>query len=41
MPVARHRMVYALLEDEFKQGLHALNIVTKTPEEFSKTAKDT
>lgn len=37
MPVARHRMVYALLDDEFKNGLHAVNIITKTPEEFNKS----
>jgi stress-induced morphogen len=30
-------MVYALLDDEFKNGLHAINIITKTPEEFSKS----
>ena len=36
MPVQRHRMVYALLDDEFKNGLHAINIVTRTPEEHSK-----
>lgn len=36
-PVERHRMVYSLLNDEFEQGLHAINIVTKTPEEFSKS----
>jgi stress-induced morphogen len=29
-------MVYALLEDEFKKGLHAVNIVTRTPEEHGK-----
>uniref|UniRef100_A0A0L0P0P3 BolA-like protein n=1 Tax=Candidozyma auris TaxID=498019 RepID=A0A0L0P0P3_CANAR len=31
---ARHRLVYSLLEDEFKsQGLHALQMTTRTPEE--------
>jgi len=35
LPVQRHRMVYALLDDEFKNGLHAVNIFTKTPEEYS------
>lgn len=33
--VERHRMVYDALGDELKTGgLHALNITTKTPEEF-------
>lgn len=36
MPVQRHRMVYSLLDDEFKNGLHAINIVTRTPEEHEK-----
>lgn len=36
MPVQRHRLVYALLDDEFKQGLHAINIITRTPEEHVK-----
>jgi len=36
MPVQRHRMVYALLDKEFDQnGLHALNLVTKTPAEVA------
>ena len=29
-------MVYALLDDEFKNGLHAINIITRTPEEHEK-----
>ncbi|KAK7687064.1 hypothetical protein QCA50_009564 [Cerrena zonata] len=29
----RHRMIYAALSDEFAQGLHALSLKTKTPEE--------
>lgn len=33
--VARHQLVYGLLQDEFEGGLHALNIVAKTPEEAS------
>ena len=33
-----YRMVYELLENEFKQGLHALNINAKTPEEVAKAA---
>lgn len=36
LPVQRHRMVYALLDEEFKQGLHAINIVTKTGAEYAK-----
>ncbi|XP_047339251.1 sufE-like protein 1, chloroplastic/mitochondrial [Impatiens glandulifera] len=31
--VKRHRMVYALLQDELQNGLHALSIVAKTPDE--------
>lgn len=38
LPVQRHRMVYALLDEEFKQGLHAINIVTKTGAEYAKEA---
>ncbi|KAJ9519120.1 hypothetical protein QJQ45_007671 [Haematococcus lacustris] len=31
--VARQRNIYRLLEEEFQQGLHALSLDTKTPEE--------
>ena len=31
--VQRHRMVYALLSEEFTAGLHALALKTKTPAE--------
>ncbi|KAI0528720.1 hypothetical protein KFK09_001262 [Dendrobium nobile] len=31
--VKRHRMVYDLLADELKTGLHAISIVAKTPQE--------
>ncbi len=31
--VQRHQMVYALLSDEFKTGLHALAIAAKAPGE--------
>jgi BolA protein len=31
--VARQRMVYSLLKDEFDAGLHALALITRTPEE--------
>lgn len=33
----RHRMVNAALADEFKAGLHALSLTTKTPEELPKS----
>ncbi len=36
--VARHRMVYALLDEELKEkGVHALALKTKTPDEVSST----
>jgi BolA-like protein 1 len=31
--VARHQMMYRLLDDEIKAGVHALSMDTKTPEE--------
>ncbi|CAI5509735.1 unnamed protein product [Closterium sp. Naga37s-1] len=31
--IRRHRLIYGLLEEEFKQGLHALSLVTRTPAE--------
>lgn len=31
--VARQRMVYGLLKEEFDAGLHALALITRTPEE--------
>ena len=33
MPVARHRMVYSILDAELKDGVHALSLKTKTPAE--------
>ncbi|CCM01474.1 uncharacterized protein FIBRA_03528 [Fibroporia radiculosa] len=33
----RHRMIYSALAEEFSQGLHALSLKTKTPEEFEKS----
>lgn len=37
---ARHRLVYLLLDDEFKnKGLHALQMKTKTVEEAEKAKK--
>ncbi|ODQ77157.1 hypothetical protein BABINDRAFT_163669 [Babjeviella inositovora NRRL Y-12698] len=36
----RHRAIYSLLDEEFKEkGLHALQMKTKTPEEFNKGKK--
>ena len=32
-PVERQRLVYGLLADEFRAGLHALTLSTRTPEE--------
>lgn len=38
---ARHRLVYSLLDDEFtNQGLHALQLKTKTPSEVAKLTKN-
>ena len=38
--VARQRHVYALLEEEFNEkGLHALQMSTKTPEEYENASK--
>ncbi|XP_020592876.1 protein BOLA1, chloroplastic [Phalaenopsis equestris] len=31
--VNRHRMVYEVLDDELKTGLHAISIVARTPQE--------
>ena len=35
--VARHRQVYALLEQEIKDGVHALSLKTKTPAEAERS----
>jgi stress-induced morphogen len=36
-PIARHRLVNALLKDEFdNMGLHALSLRLKSPEEWQK-----
>ena len=39
-PMARHRMVYALLDEELKMegGIHALSIEAKTPAQYAKNA---
>eukprot|EP00282_Hemiselmis_andersenii_P020513 CAMPEP_0172040092 /NCGR_PEP_ID=MMETSP1041-20130122/24293_1 /TAXON_ID=464988 /ORGANISM="Hemiselmis andersenii, Strain CCMP439" /LENGTH=100 /DNA_ID=CAMNT_0012697925 /DNA_START=27 /DNA_END=329 /DNA_ORIENTATION=+ len=34
--VKRHQLVYSLLDEHFKAGLHALNIQAKTPAEVQK-----
>ncbi len=34
-PVARHRLVYALLEKELATGLHALSLFLYTPSEWT------
>ena len=34
--VNRHRMVYGELKEEFGQGLHAVNIKARTPEEYDR-----
>ncbi|PSR74624.1 hypothetical protein PHLCEN_2v9690 [Hermanssonia centrifuga] len=34
----RHRIIYAALSDELAQGLHALSLKTKTPEEINSAA---
>ena len=35
-PVKRHRMVNAILQKEFDDGLHALQLSTKTPAEYER-----
>lgn len=35
--VRRHQMVYRLLKKELDEGVHALQLVTKTPKEIEKT----
>ena len=34
-PIQRHRMVNAALQDELNGPVHALSIVTKTPEQWT------
>ncbi|CUA74840.1 hypothetical protein RSOLAG22IIIB_05736 [Rhizoctonia solani] len=33
----RHRMIYSALSEELAQGVHALSLQTKTPDEVDKT----
>jgi BolA family transcriptional regulator, general stress-responsive regulator len=37
-PVDRHRMVYEILSDEMKNGVHALSLQTLTPSEWESRA---
>ncbi|KAJ3123611.1 hypothetical protein HK098_001779 [Nowakowskiella sp. JEL0407] len=32
----RHKMIYGILDEEMKTGVHALSLSTKTPEEVKK-----
>jgi BolA protein len=34
--VGRHRLIYVLLDDEIRGGLHALTITSRTPAEWEK-----
>jgi stress-induced morphogen len=36
--VERHRLVYGVLGDEMKNGIHALAITSRTPAEWEKTS---
>ena len=42
LPLARHRLVYGVLDDEMakkaagQMGVHALSIIAKTPEEWAR-----
>jgi len=36
--VRRHRKIYAALKEELKQGIHALALVTMTPDEWAAAA---
>jgi BolA protein len=36
--VERHRLVYAVLDDEIRGGVHALTITSRTPAEWEKNA---
>jgi stress-induced morphogen len=42
MQLARHRMVNSLMKEEMARegGIHALQIVTRTPQEEEKRGKD-
>eukprot|EP00897_Mesotaenium_endlicherianum_P004598 jgi/Mesen1/4166/ME000219S03292 len=34
--IKRHRLIYTLLDEELKAGLHALSLITKTPSELER-----
>lgn len=36
--VGRHRLIYVLLDDEIRGGLHALSITSRTPAEWKENA---
>jgi BolA family transcriptional regulator, general stress-responsive regulator len=36
--VGRHRLIYMLLDDEIRAGLHALTITSRTPAEWEKSS---
>ena len=36
--VERHRLVYGALSDEMRDGIHALAITSRTPDEWEKTS---
>jgi BolA protein len=36
--VERHRLVYAVLDEEMRGGIHALTITSRTPAEWEKNA---
>ena len=38
-PIKRHRLVNSILQKEFDDGLHALQLSTKTPAEWDKANK--
>ena len=38
--VKRHRIIYGLLDEELKNGVHALSMVLKTPEQWSEMKND-
>ncbi|KAF8332071.1 bola-like protein-domain-containing protein [Cantharellus anzutake] len=39
--VQRHRLIYEALGEEFKAGLHALSLTTKTPSEMDRQKAQT
>lgn len=38
--VQRHKKVFALLDEEFKNGLHALSLDLKTVDQYSNKAEE-